>query len=77
MEIGTGELAPATVGWRCASRAAEPEHCSDQAGDAQGDEGSTDHRHSWCLLGVRRGSMRMRGASWNRTSDLTLIRGAL
>ena len=41
----------------------EPQSGGDERSHADGDECPTDHLH--------------RGASWNRTSDLTLIRGAL
>ena len=63
VEVRTGEFAP-TTGLRADTIGTpEPQSGGDERSHADGDECPTDHLH--------------RGASWNRTSDLTLIRGAL
>ena len=63
VETRARKFAPsAGSGWGD-TRSAEPNGGGDKRPHADGNHGPSDHLH--------------RGASWNRTSDLTLIRGAL
>ena len=62
-EVGTGELAPSSALGGHATAAPQPNDGRDGSGDTKGEHGPAKSSHG--------------GASWNRTSDLILIRDAL
>ena len=62
-QLGAGELAPSSGLGRRAAGTTQTQRGGDQTRQPDGHQGPSNHLH--------------RGASWNRTSDLTLIRGAL
>src|SRR6185436_4884062 len=70
-----GELLPAASLRRHPTGASDPQHRGDGPGDAKCDERPAQHLHE--DLPERGSRTSVRGASWNRTNDLTLIRGAL
>ena len=85
-EILAGERTPRTALRRRRRRSAKSNHRGCETPQGHGDDGSAEcfQRSSPArmrdhLRQNRRWDMRIRlcGASWNRTSDLTLIRGAL
>jgi hypothetical protein len=67
VKVLAAELAPAAALRGDLTRASELQRRRGDPGEGEGERGAPD--------GLEK--VRHRGASWNRTSDLTLIRGAL